>query len=160
MGGTTNCQNILGTPSCTAGVAYYQGQLVAKGDLSDTVQSLALYDYFYGAGLGPNVGLPAQTGANGYIGNYASSNYNALLITLHKRISNGLQFDINYTLSHSIDNVSEITNNYVTYTGNGAGSFATWAICALAGPVPTLTPGTSSLQPMFMICLLATAVPI
>jgi hypothetical protein len=121
MGGTANCQNILGTPSCTAGVGYYFSQLVAKGDLSDTVQQLALFDYLYGAGLGPNVGLPAQTGANGYIGNYASSNYNGLLITLRKRISKGLQFDFNYTLSHSIDNVSEITNNYVTFTNSGAG---------------------------------------
>jgi Carboxypeptidase regulatory-like domain len=121
MGGTGNCQANLGTPSCTAAVVDYLGQLVAKGDLSDTVQQLALYGYYYGAGLGPNVGLPAQTGANGYIGNYASSNYNGLLLTLRKRISKGLQFDFNYTLSHSIDNMSEITNNYVTYTGSGAG---------------------------------------
>jgi hypothetical protein len=42
-------------------------------------------------------------------------------VTLRKRISNGLQFDFNYTYSHSIDNVSEIANNYVTYTGSGAG---------------------------------------
>src|SRR5208283_1402863 len=31
------------------------------------------------------------------------------------------QFDFNYTLSHSIDNMSEITNNYVNYTGSGSG---------------------------------------
>src|SRR5271157_5727410 len=129
MGGTANCQSNLGSSSCTQAVYDYFGQLVAKGDLSDTVQGLALYDYFYGAGLGPNVGLPAQTGANGYIGNYANSNYNALLVTLRKRISKGLQFDFNYTFSHSIDNVSEITNNYVTYTGTGAG-----LVCDLTNP--------------------------
>jgi len=44
-----------------------------------------------------NVGLPAQTGANGYIGNYAASNYNALLVSLRKHVSNGFQFDLNYT---------------------------------------------------------------
>jgi hypothetical protein len=128
MGGTANCISNLGL-GCTDSVAYYFGQLVAKGDLSDTVQQLALFDYFYGAGLGPNVGLPAQTGANGYVGNYASSNYNALLLTLRKRISNGLQFDFNYTYSHSIDNVSEITNNYVLYTFNSAG-----LVCDLTNP--------------------------
>src|SRR5208337_751373 len=51
MGGTANCQSNLGSSSCTQAVYDYFGQLVAKGDLSDTVQGLALYDYFYGAGL-------------------------------------------------------------------------------------------------------------
>jgi len=32
-----------------------------------------------------------------------------------------LQFTFNYTFSHSIDNLSDITNNYVTYTGGGTG---------------------------------------
>ena len=131
MGGTANCVANLPTisSSCTQGVVDNFGQLVFKGDLADTVQQLALYDYFYGAGLGPNVGLPAQTGANGYIGNYANSNYHGLLVSLRKRVSNGLQFDLNYTFSHSIDNVSEVTNNYVTYTGNGAG-----LVCDLTNP--------------------------
>lgn len=122
LGGTALCQAIVGT-NCTQLVASFLGQLVTKGDLSDTTQQLAHYSTLGipGFGLAANVGLPAQTGANGYIGNYASSNYNALLLTLRKRISNGLQFDFNYTFSHSIDNVSEITNNYVTYTGTGAG---------------------------------------
>ncbi len=130
MGGTANCQMNLGSSSCTQAILDYGlGQLVSKGDLSDTVQQLALLDYFFGSGLGPNVGLPAQTGANGYVGNYASSNYNALLVTLRKRISKGLQFDFNYTFSHSIDNVSEITNNYVQYTAFGSG-----LVCDLTNP--------------------------
>jgi hypothetical protein len=115
LGGTPFCEYIVGT-NCTQIASNYLTQYVAKGDLSDTIAGLTqfgLLDY--------NVGLPAQTAANGYIGNYASSNYNGLLLTLRKRISNGLQFDFNYTFSHSIDNVSEITNNYVTYTGTGAG---------------------------------------
>jgi hypothetical protein len=118
MGGTAFCQTFFGNLglNCTQVVGEALTQYVSKGDLSDTVAQLAeagLLDY--------NVGLPGQTAANGYMGNYASSNYNALLLTLRKRISNGLQFDFNYTLSHSIDNVSEITTNYVNYTFNGAG---------------------------------------
>jgi hypothetical protein len=121
MGGTANCQNFSSanfgiTLNCTQLVAGLYNQLVVKGDLSDTIAGITQSGF-----LDFNVGLPAQTGANGYIGNFANSNYNALLLTLRKRISNGLQFDFNYTYSHSIDNVSEITNNYVTYTGTGAG---------------------------------------
>ena len=115
LGGTAFCESIVGL-SCTQLTATYLNTLVSKGDLSDTIQGLTSFGL-----LDANVGLPAQTGANGYIGNYASSNYNGLLLTLRKRISKGLQFDFNYTLSHSIDNMSEITNNYVTYTGSGSG---------------------------------------
>jgi hypothetical protein len=121
MGGTANCQsfsqaNFGISLSCSQIVVGLDRHLLSIGDLSDTVQSIfatGLLDF--------NVGLPAQTGANGYIGNYAASNYNALLVSLRKQVSNRLQFDFNYTFSHSIDNLSEITNNYVTYTGSGAG---------------------------------------
>jgi len=121
MGGTTNCQNFsmanFGISlSCSQLVVGLDRRLLSVGDLSDTIQSIfstGLLDF--------NVGLPAQTGANGYIGNYAASDYNALLVSLTKQASHGLQFNVNYTLSHSIDNVSEIANNYVTYTNNGAG---------------------------------------
>jgi hypothetical protein len=37
---------------------------------------------------------------------------------LHKNPTQGLQFDLNYTFSHSIDNVSQIANSYA-YTGYG-----------------------------------------
>jgi len=121
MGGTVNCQNFSAANfgislSCSQIVVGLDRRLLSVGDLSDTVQSIfstGLLDF--------NVGLPAQTGANGYIGNYAASDYNALLVTLRKQASHGLQFTFNYTLSHSIDNLSEITNNYVTYEGGGTG---------------------------------------
>jgi hypothetical protein len=121
MGGTANCQsfsqaNFGISLSCSQIVVGLDRRLLSVGDLSDTVQSIfstGLLDF--------NVGLPAQTGANGYIGNYAASDYNAMLISLRKEASHGLQFTVNYTLAHSIDNLSEITNNYVTYTGGGAG---------------------------------------
>ena len=50
---------------------------VTVGDLSSTILELARNGL-----LNPNVGLYAQTGANGYIGNYSSSSYNALLMSV------------------------------------------------------------------------------
>ena len=90
---------------CTSLIANALGNLIIKGDLTDTLQALA------GAGfLAPNVGLGGQFATNAYITNKSSSNYNGLLITLHKRFSQGLQFDFNYTYSHSIDNLSSVVN--------------------------------------------------
>jgi hypothetical protein len=40
--------------------------------------------------------------------NAAFSNYNALVITVRKGMSNGLQFDLNYTWSKSLDNTSAL----------------------------------------------------
>jgi hypothetical protein len=106
----------FGFANCASLVGAIWPQLVNRGDLSDTVQAV-----FSSGALLSNVGLPAQTGANGYIGNYASSSYNALLLNVRKRFSKGLQFKFNYTYSHSIDNMSEVTNNYVDFISNGAG---------------------------------------
>lgn len=44
------------------------------------------------------------------------SNYNAATITLRKRPSHGLQFDLNYTFSKSLDQVGTVQNNAGTYT--------------------------------------------
>jgi Carboxypeptidase regulatory-like domain len=43
------------------------------------------------------------------------SNYNAATITLRKRPSHGLQFDLNYTFSKSLDQVGTVQNNAGTY---------------------------------------------
>ncbi|MGC1619318.1 MAG: carboxypeptidase-like regulatory domain-containing protein [Candidatus Acidiferrum sp.] len=43
------------------------------------------------------------------------SNYNAATITLRKRPSHGLQFDMNYTFSKSLDQVGTVQNNAGTY---------------------------------------------
>lgn len=122
VGAPVTCQNFgfTGHQNCSTFVAtgfggFFQ-PFITRGDLSSVILFLEEVGLLF-----PNIGLPAQTSANGYIGNYASSNYNALLTTLRKRFSNGLQFDFNYTYSHSIDNLSEIANNYVTYTSSGAG---------------------------------------
>jgi hypothetical protein len=127
FGPGTTCAD-FGFFNCTDLTQQFFGTLISKGDLSDTIAGLAsVGGVSLGGIIDPNVGLPAQTAANGYIGNYASSNYNAFLVTLRKRPSAGLQFDFNYTYSHSIDNMSAITNNYVTYTGGGTG-----LVCELA----------------------------
>jgi hypothetical protein len=43
------------------------------------------------------------------------SNYNAATVTLRKRPSHGLQFDLNYTFSKSLDQVGTVQNNAGTY---------------------------------------------
>jgi len=60
--------------------------------------------------LNPNVAMSAQFGTNIYISNQGASTYDGMLVSLRKRFSSGLQFDFNYTLSHSIDNGSSIVN--------------------------------------------------
>jgi hypothetical protein len=76
-----------------------------NGDTSDAIFVL----YLIGA-LDPNVGMSAQFGTNIYISNQGSSSYDGMLVSLRKRFSQGLQFDFNYTWSHSIDNGSSIAN--------------------------------------------------
>jgi hypothetical protein len=85
----------------------------ARGDVADTVELMS------NSGLLPsNVGMAAQLSENTFFTDMGFSSYNGLLVTLHKNLSQGLQFDVNYTWSHSIDNVSQIANSYA-YTGYG-----------------------------------------
>jgi hypothetical protein len=123
FGFPVTCQD-FGLPNCSTFVAANLAPFITRGDLSSVVLILAENGLLF-----PNIGLPAQTSANAYIGNYASSNYNALLTSLRKRVSNGLQFDFNYTYSHSIDNVSDVTNNYILYSFSGNG-----LVCELDNP--------------------------
>lgn len=102
-----NCQQAFGG-TCTQVVGAFFGQLLQRGDLSDTIQAL-----FANSLLQPNVGLSGQFSVNSYISNAGSSNYDAMLVTLSKRYSSGLQFQLNYTLGHSIDNVSTVTNTVI-----------------------------------------------
>jgi hypothetical protein len=75
------------------------------GDVTDSIVIL------YNAGiLDYNVGVSSQFATNSYITNLASSEYHGMLVSLQKGFSNGLQFDLNYTWSHAIDNQSSITN--------------------------------------------------
>ena len=95
----------FGYPNTTSFLASAIYTLYNRGDMADTVQALA------GAGLlPPNVGMGSQFSENTFYTNRGFSSYNGMLVTLHKNLTNGLQFDINYTWSHSIDNVSLIAN--------------------------------------------------
>jgi Carboxypeptidase regulatory-like domain len=92
---------------------------VGRGDLADAIYILNIDNYFGGLPWTPGVGLAPQFGTNLYITNQAYSNYNGLLTTLHRKMSHGLQFDLNYTYSHSLDNISATPN--AAFGANGAG---------------------------------------
>jgi hypothetical protein len=80
------------------------GSLVKRGDFGDVAQFLS---YF----TAPNIGSAAQFSENTFYGNKGFSTYHGLLFTLQKNLSNGLNYDFNYTWSHSIDNVSLFANS-------------------------------------------------
>ena len=95
----------FGVPNNTAILTYYLGTFVDRGDFADTMEILS------SAGLLPsNVAMGSQFSENTFYTNKGSSSYSGLLTTLHKNLGNGLQFDLNYTWSHSIDNVSLVAN--------------------------------------------------
>jgi hypothetical protein len=108
-------QGYTSNTAYAASVAPY----AARGDFADWVYSLASTNV---SGLQyllpPNVGMAAQFGENTVYTNKGFSGYNGLLTTLHKNTGFGLTFDINYTFSHSIDNVS-VNANTVAYGGYG-----------------------------------------
>lgn len=78
--------------------------LVYNGDFGDFTQFLSNF-------TAPNVGSAAQFSENTFYTNKGFSSYNALLASLQKNLSHGLQFDLNYTFAHSIDNVSFFANS-------------------------------------------------
>lgn len=90
-------------PNTTSRIATGLQSLVSKGDFADTIQGLSSY-------LNYNVGMAAQFSENSVYTNKGYSSYNGLLVTLQKNLTRGLQFEFNYTWSHSIDNVSVIAN--------------------------------------------------
>lgn len=103
-------ENIIKNPyagryTATQVVAGDFGSLLTTGDFADTIQGLASYDM-----LPSNVGMGSQFSEFTYYTNKGFSNYHGLLTTLHKNAGYGLQFDLNYTWSHSIDNVSVNAN--------------------------------------------------
>jgi hypothetical protein len=107
----------LGVLNNTQVVSQLLGTYARRGDFADTMQQLASLQPF-GLGLPTNVGMAAQFSENTFYTNQGFSNYNGLLVTLHKNLTNGLAFDLNYTWSHSIDNVSLIANK-VAFGGYG-----------------------------------------
>jgi Carboxypeptidase regulatory-like domain len=95
----------IGFNNNTDFIANYLSPLPYRGDFADTIELLAAF------GLLPdNVGMGSQFSEFTYYTNKGFSSYNGLLATLHKNAGSGLQFDINYTWAHSIDNVSVVAN--------------------------------------------------
>jgi hypothetical protein len=98
------CAGAFGT-SCTAFLA------AVIPSLFETGNSAAIVNVLYSNGLiGANVGMSGQFAANLTITSLGSSSYNGALLSLRKRFSRGLEFNFNYTLSHSIDNQSSVSN--------------------------------------------------
>jgi hypothetical protein len=126
LGGPSTCSSPslpadLGYPAstpafanCTSLVASLIGQDGNRGDIGDSIYLLNAYGV-----LPPNVGMPSQFGTQAFLTNKGSSNYHALLFSLSKNLSQGLSFDFNYTLSHSIDNNSQTSNNNALYNYTG-----------------------------------------
>ena len=79
--------------------------MVSRGDFGDFIEALSNFGV-----IDSNVGMGSQFSENTFYTNKGFSNYEGLLATLTKNLSDGLQFDLNYTYSHSIDNVSLIAN--------------------------------------------------
>jgi hypothetical protein len=101
-----NQGHLAGCPAaCTRNLANNVGSLIRIGDLSDTMQFMNAVGW-----VRNNVGLSGQFSTNAYITNLGHSEYNALLVSVQKRFSNGFQFDANYTYSHSKDNNSSVAN--------------------------------------------------
>ena len=99
-------QQIFGTPFGTCTQAIYALNQVAlqQGNLSSVALTIL--------GLVPqNVVIPSQFFVNALGTNKGYSSYNAMFTTVRKRLSHNLQFDFNYTFSHSIDNNSIVANN-------------------------------------------------
>lgn len=102
-----------GYPNNTSFLADNIKGLVSNGDFADFVQALASNGL-----IAPNVGMGAQFSENDFYTNKGFSTYHGLLATLQKNLSHGLQFDLNYTWSHSMDNVSLVANSGAS-TGYG-----------------------------------------
>jgi hypothetical protein len=88
--------------------------LIQNGDFADFVQGLAADGL-----IDSNIGMASQFAGNTFLTNKGFSSYNGLLTTLSKNLSHGLQFDFNYTWSHSVDNTSLVANSIASNTGLG-----------------------------------------
>jgi Carboxypeptidase regulatory-like domain/TonB-dependent Receptor Plug Domain/TonB dependent receptor len=107
--------------NCTNLAAGLEQGVWTNGDVSSTLLGIANINAGNPAqGLLPlNSGLLAQNGAAAFIGNFSSSNYNALLLRLNHRLSHGLALEFDYAYSHSIDNDSDIQNNLINFSSAG-----------------------------------------
>jgi Carboxypeptidase regulatory-like domain len=103
-------QEVFGTPfaTCTQAVYALNQTALQQGNLSGV--ALGIFGL-----VPPNVVIPSQFFVNALGTNKGYSSYNAMFVTLRKRLSRNLQLDFNYTFSHSIDNSSIIANNNANF---------------------------------------------
>ncbi len=104
------------TKTLTATQAIYNLYADQGGDY--TTALLALDDCDFACSIfGPNPIFSSQFGSLAALRSVGSGHYHAMQWTLRKRFSNGIQFDLNYTYSKSIDLASIPENNQLTSTG-------------------------------------------
>jgi hypothetical protein len=101
-------------PGATDLLTQALGSQINNGDFGDFTQQLAAYGL-----INSNIGMASQFASNTFVTNKGFSSYNGLLTSLSKNLSHGLQFDLNYTWSHSIDNTSLVANSKAFITGVG-----------------------------------------
>ena len=96
-----NAALMLPYTTCTQAVYASNTNALANGGTGGILPALP---------LPANVGLTPQFYVDAIMANKGFSDYNALFVTLRKKLSHNLQFDFNYTYSHSIDNGSTVSN--------------------------------------------------
>jgi hypothetical protein len=124
----------------TATQAVYNQFLSNVGNETYALFNLDLPDSQTGAGLNvPGHSYPSyrfyhdQYSALYSWRNIGKSDYNALQVTLHKRFTNGLQGDFNYTWSKSFDWTSQAERIPTSGGNNGAQIMNTWNPSQLRG---------------------------
>jgi hypothetical protein len=116
----TQAVQALGVPSCPAAFGSSCTQFVYANFKSSFQQGgpgIPIFVLQNNGLLPPNVGSPSQFAVNALGTNKGWSSYNGLLAILRKRLSRNLQFDVNYTFSHTLDNSSVIANNNGNFVG-------------------------------------------
>ncbi len=104
--------NFAGYSNRTAVLAANQTANIQLGDITDPIKFLAANKI-----INYNVGVASQFSSDTFYTNKGFSNYNAMLVTVAKNLNNGLKFDLNYTWSHSVDNVSVVANTVASGSG-------------------------------------------
>ncbi|MEQ1765504.1 MAG: hypothetical protein ABL984_20415, partial [Pyrinomonadaceae bacterium] len=103
-----NVQQDLGIGVLTVGyVGNHVTHLLTDGVVSPRNLNRADIDFF-----GFNLRRLPQFGDIFLVGGYPSSNYHAMQATFRRNLSNGLQFNANYTWGHAIDNVVGFFKDY------------------------------------------------
>jgi hypothetical protein len=99
-------------------------------DGPDYITSLWLMDQFCNPAcskFGPFAYFSEQYDSLAALSSVGRSNYNSLVVTLRKRYSRGLQFDVNYTLSESKDMGSNVERGSA-FGNYGAGGYSGFLI--------------------------------